>query len=119
LVLVVSPEGGEEGFPVTVERVHKFITDRGGTIHNVDAWGRRRLAYQIRRYNEGYYNITHFGIEPQEIRQLEASLDLADDVLRHLVVRLDELPPPAPVAAPAAVAAAPAEPTEPAEAAEE
>ncbi|HUF54882.1 MAG TPA: 30S ribosomal protein S6 [Dehalococcoidia bacterium] len=107
LVLVVSPEGGEEGFPATVERVHNFITGRGGAINNVDAWGRRRLAYQINRYSEGYYNITHFAIDPQEVRVLEGSLDLADDILRHLIVRLDELPVPveaAPVQAEATAA---------------
>jgi small subunit ribosomal protein S6 len=92
LVLVVSPEGGEEGFPATVERVHQFIQDRGGAIKNVDQWGRRRLAYPLQRFTEGYYNITQFSIDPQEIRALEGSLDLAEDVLRHLVVRMDEQP---------------------------
>jgi small subunit ribosomal protein S6 len=99
LVLVISPEGGEEGFPATVERIHTQIQERGGKISNVDDWGRRRLAYQINRYSEGYYNITHFAIDPQEVRGLENSLDLADDVLRHLVVRLEELPVPAEAAA--------------------
>ncbi|MEX0683296.1 MAG: 30S ribosomal protein S6 [Dehalococcoidia bacterium] len=90
LVLVVSPDGGEENFPNTVERVHTFIKDRGGEIKNVDQWGRRRLAYPVQRFTEGYYNITHFAFDPQQVRALEGSLDLAEDVLRHLVVRIDE-----------------------------
>lgn len=96
LVLVVSPDGGEENFPSTVERVHQFIKDRGGEIKNVDQWGRRRLAYPVQRFTEGYYNITHFAFEPQQVRALEGSLELAEDVLRHLVVRIDEakMPPP-------------------------
>ena len=90
LVLVVSPEGGEEGFPATVDRVHGFISEHGGEVKNVDQWGRRRLAYPVNRFTEGYYNITQFTLSPQDVRDLEGSLDLAEDVLRHLVVRLEE-----------------------------
>ncbi len=96
LVLLVSPDVGDEGFPATVERVSKFIQDRGGEIKNVDQWGRRRLAYQIRRFNEGFYAVTIFSLEPNEVRSLEGNLDLAEDILRHLVVRHEEAPPPAP-----------------------
>jgi len=95
LVVVVSPENGDDGFPVTVERITNAIRERGCEIANVEEWGRRRMAYPIRRYLDGYYVIFHFSGEPSAIRPLESSLDLADDVLRHLVVRLDE-PAPAP-----------------------
>jgi len=91
LVMVVDPEVGDEGLPGTVERVHGFIQERGGEIKNVDQWGRRRLAYPIRRRQEAYYVITHFSLEPQAIRALEGSLDLAEDVLRHLVTRIEEV----------------------------
>jgi small subunit ribosomal protein S6 len=102
LVLVVSPDAGDDGFPATVERVSNFITERGGEIKNVDQWGRRRLAYPIRRFHDGYYAVAHFSADPPVLRPLEASLELAEDILRHLVVRLDELPAPVAVAAPAA-----------------
>ncbi len=108
LVLVVSPEAGEEGFPATVDRVHGLIKERGGEVKNVDRWGRRRLAYPLNRFTEGYYSITQFTLDPQDVREIEGSLDLAEDVLRHLVVRMDEpivvrpeLDPDAPVEAPA------------------
>ncbi|HEV8573359.1 MAG TPA: 30S ribosomal protein S6 [Dehalococcoidia bacterium] len=91
LVLVVSPDVGDEGFPATVERVSKFINERGGAVKDVDQWGRRRLAYPIRRFTEGFYAVTHFSLEPTEVRALEGNLDLAEDVLRHLVVRQDEV----------------------------
>jgi small subunit ribosomal protein S6 len=91
LVLVVDPEVGDDGLPAVVERVNNFIVERGGSINNVDQWGKRRLAYPIKRHNEGYYVITHFGIDPQAIRALEGSLDLAEDVLRHLVTRIEEV----------------------------
>ena len=93
LVVVLSPEVGDEGFPVTIERISTVIQGNGGEIKNVDAWGRRRLAYPIRRHLDGYYAVTHFAAEPQAIRPLEANLDLAEDVLRHLVVKVEEIKP--------------------------
>jgi small subunit ribosomal protein S6 len=96
LVLLVSPDVGDEGYLATVERVSKFIQERGGQVKDVDQWGRRRLAYPIRRFNEGFYAVTHFGLEPTELRALESNLGLAEDVLRHLVVRQEEAPLPAP-----------------------
>ena len=91
LVVVVSPEVGDEGFPVTVARVSQFIRDRGGEVKNVDEWGRRRLAYPIQRHTEAFYAVTQFSAEPQAVRPLESSLDLAEDVLRHLVVKIEEV----------------------------
>ena len=91
LVLVVSPEVGDEGFPATVDRVSKFIKDRGGEIKNMDQWGRRRLAYPIRRQTEGFYAVAQISLDPQAVRPLEGSLDLAEDVLRHLVVKVEEV----------------------------
>ena len=115
LVVIVNPVVGDEGFPTTVERINNFIKDRGAEIKNVDHWGRRRLAYPIRRNLDGYYAVTYFSAEPQMIRPIEANLDLAEDILRHLVVKLDDdyAPPPPrapraePVTAPISEAAEP------------
>jgi small subunit ribosomal protein S6 len=88
-VVVLSPTVGEEGYPATIERISGVIQGNGGEIKNVDQWGRRRLAYPIKRNLEGYYAVTKFAAEPTAIRSLEANLDLAEDVLRHLVIKLD------------------------------
>lgn len=93
LVVVLSPDVGDDGFPSTVERITGFIQGNGGEIKNVDTWGKRRLAYPIRRHLDGYYAVTHFSADPQTIRPLEANLDLAEDVLRHLVVKMEEVKP--------------------------
>jgi len=89
-VVVLSPEVGDDGFSSSVERISTFIQGNGGAIKNVDSWGKRRLAYPIRRHLDAYYAVTHFSAEPQAIRPLETNLDLAEDVLRHLVVRVEE-----------------------------
>jgi len=90
LVLVLSPELREEEVPATVEKVKQFIVDRGGQINQVDIWGRRKLAYPIKHHLEGYYVVTQFQIEPQAVASVEANLRLTEEVLRHLVVRVEE-----------------------------
>lgn len=91
LVMVVSPEGGEEGFTAAVDRTQQFIQDKGGQMLEVDLWGRRRLAYTIHRFTEGFYAVARFSLDPQQVRALESNLDLAEDVLRRLVVKLEEV----------------------------
>ena len=76
--------------PATVDRVSGFIQERGGEVTQVDQWGKRRLAYPIRSQLEAYYVVTQFKLEPQAVRALEGNLELAEDVMRHLVVRLEE-----------------------------
>jgi len=87
LVMVVSPEVADEAVSATVERVHQFIQERGGEIKRVDVWGRRRLAYPIRQFLEGHYVVSQFRLDPQAVMALEGNLQLAEDVIRHLVVR--------------------------------
>jgi len=90
LVLIINPEILEEDLPTAIEKVSQFITGRGGEVANVNRWGRRKLAYPIQRHMEGNYVVTQFRLDPDQIAGLEASLGLAEEVIRHLVVRTDE-----------------------------
>lgn len=90
LVVIFSPEVADEDVPAALEKMSQLITDRGGTITEVNQWGRRKLAYPIQRFLEGNYVLTQFKIEPKMTAELEASLRLAEDVLRHLLVRLGD-----------------------------
>jgi small subunit ribosomal protein S6 len=90
LVLIVNPEIPEEDVPSAIDKVSQFITSRGGEVANVNRWGRRKLAYSIQRHVEGNYVVTQFRLDPNQIAGLEASLGLAEEVIRHLVVRTDE-----------------------------
>ncbi|OGO06117.1 MAG: 30S ribosomal protein S6 [Chloroflexi bacterium RBG_13_54_9] len=87
LVMIVSPEIADEDVPAAIERVSQFITGRGGTVVEVDQWGRRRLAYPIRHFNEGIYVLTQFRLEPRLAAELEANLQISEEILRHLLVR--------------------------------
>ncbi len=106
-MLVVSPQVDDEGLAATLDRVNRYVSDRGGSVVRQEQWGRlRRLAYPIRNFNEGNYVLTHLEMDPQDTRELEASLHLTEEVLRHLLIRIDSIPPaPAPRAEPAAAPA--------------
>jgi len=90
LVLIIDPEILEEDVPTAIEKVSQFITGRGGEVAGVNRWGRRKLAYPIQRHLEGNYVVTQFRLDPDHVAGLEASLGLAEEVIRHLVVRTDE-----------------------------
>jgi small subunit ribosomal protein S6 len=90
LVVIISPEVTDEDVPAALEKMSQFITDRGGTITEVNQWGRRKLAYPIKQFLEGNYVLTQFKIEPKMTADLEASLRLAEEFLRHLLVRLGD-----------------------------
>lgn len=89
MVMVVSPEQGEEGFAAALDRVTQLIQEKGGEVRSVDRWGKRRLAYPIKRFNEGFYAVMQFGLDPEAVRALEGSLELAEEIIRYLVVRLE------------------------------
>ncbi len=87
LAMVLSPEVDEAGVTGITDRVSQFITQRGGTVGNLDKWGVRKLAYPLQRFREGNYLRTEFTVEAQAVKELEASLKLWSEVLRYLLVK--------------------------------
>ena len=90
LVVVLSPDLQEDSVPGGIEKVHQAITSRGGQIDDVNNWGRRRLAYPIKRHLEGTYVVTQMKLDPTQVVDLENNLRISEDVIRHLVIRTDE-----------------------------
>ena len=80
----------EETIRAAVDRFAAFIRDRGGDPGKVDRWGKRRFAYELRHRWEGYYVLLEFtaGVEVEE--ELHRMLSLADEVVRHKVIRIPE-----------------------------
>jgi len=87
MVLVISPAITDENLPGTIEKVNQFITGKGGDITEVAPWGKRKLAYPIKRFVEGHYVMTRFKSDAKIVKELDASLKLSEEVLRHLIVR--------------------------------
>ena len=88
LVLVISPEVAEEEFEATIDNVSRFITGKGGTISDIERWGKRRLAYPIIHFVEGSYVLARFKLRPAFGKELEANLRISEEVLRHLLIRV-------------------------------
>jgi small subunit ribosomal protein S6 len=88
LVVIISPEVVEEKFDATIDSVSQFITEKGGTISNVERRGKKRLAYPIEHFTEGSYVLIRFRLKPTLSKELEANLQISEVVLRHLLVKL-------------------------------
>ena len=91
LTVVISPSVADDEVTATLEKkVSQLITERGGSITEVKPWGRKKLAYPIKNHNEGNYVLTIFKMDPNLTAELESSLELSEEILRHLLVRLSD-----------------------------
>ena len=90
LVMILSPEATESEAAQTVKRISDIISEGGGSISQQENWGIRRLAYPIQRFIEGNYFITRCQMEAQAAAELDQTLNAAQDVMRHLVFRLEK-----------------------------
>ena len=124
-LMMVVPQTDDEGLSATLERVNNDIGERGGTVVRQERWGGlRRLAYPINNHNEGSYVLTHLELDPERAGELEANLRVSENILRHLLLRIDSIPearvtPVQEAPAPAAEAAAEAVPADASATAEE
>ena len=91
--MVVSPRLDDEAVDATVARVNDYVNNHGGNIIDQSRWGRlRKLAYPINNFREGNYILTHLEIEPDSTKDLESSLIISEDILRHLLLSVDSIP---------------------------
>lgn len=90
-VMVIFDPGLEEDvIRATVDRIADLVRGRGGSVGRVDQWGKRRLAYELKHRTDGYYVLIEIGIEPETVTELDRMLFLADEVIRHKVVRVPD-----------------------------
>ena len=90
LALIVNAKIEDEERAAVVEKAKEYITRIGGTITNVDEWGKKRLAYEIQKMREGFYYFIQFDAQADCPGQLENSVRIMDNVLRFLCVKQDE-----------------------------
>ena len=91
--LAVMEAGGAEA---SVQNLTTHVEARGGKVVKIDHWGRRRMAYPIGRAIDGDYIVSRVEVEPGSVTALEAAMRIDERIIRHLVVRADELPVPPP-----------------------
>ncbi len=90
LVYVVAPDGGEDAVNALHTEVEEIVTSVGGRIEKTDNWGSRRLAYEIGKHREGTYVVELIEGPGEVVNELDRKLKVRDNLLRHLVVRVDE-----------------------------
>jgi small subunit ribosomal protein S6 len=89
-MFILPAEADEAMVSTAVDRVTKIIEPTGGTIGNVDRWGRRRFAFEIADQHEGYYVVLRFRADPSTQPELERVLNIADEVIRHKILVLPD-----------------------------
>jgi small subunit ribosomal protein S6 len=89
VVFIVRPDLDDDGYNAVVEKVKELLTGDGGEVTNVDKWGRRNLAYPVRKFTEGLYVLVHAQLAPAQIGELDRELRLNEQIIRHLIVRMD------------------------------
>jgi small subunit ribosomal protein S6 len=89
-LFIVRPDATDEEVDPLIEQLKGIVTHAGGTIDKADKWGIRKLAYRVAKYNEGQYVLLQFSANPDSVKEIERRLRVADLVLKHLTVRIDE-----------------------------
>ncbi len=87
LMVILDPETEERSVGTTMERFLAVIKKDGGTVDNVDIWGRRRLAYDIKKKSEGIYTVVNFTAEPATAQELDRQLNLNESIMRTKLLR--------------------------------
>lgn len=90
LAVVVSAKIEDEERAQVVEKCKALVERFGGTITEVDEWGKKRLAYEIQKMKEGFYYFIRFDAESTAPVEIESRVRIMDNVIRYLVVRQDE-----------------------------
>ncbi len=87
LAVVVNAKIEDEARLATIEKVKEYITRFGGTITNVDDWGKKRLAYEIQKMREGFYYFIQFDAEATAPAEIERHVRIMENVIRYLCVK--------------------------------
>jgi small subunit ribosomal protein S6 len=90
-MLIMRPNLDDEAREAVLEKIRGILTTEGGTVDSEEAWGKRRLAYEIDHTEEGDYQVVLFHANTATVAELDRVLNITDQVLRFMVVRRDDL----------------------------
>lgn len=90
IMVIMDPGLEEEAIRSVLDRASQTLRSAGGEVHKVDRWGKRRFAYEVKHRSEGYYAVIDAHAEPAGVSEVDRMLGLADQVIRHKVVRLPD-----------------------------
>jgi len=90
LVAIISPEIDQEGVSRIVDKVTQSINSRGGAVEEIKDWGRRKLAYPVKKFMEADYILARFKLMPASVKELKREISASGDILRYLVVKVGD-----------------------------
>ena len=90
VMFILRPDLDEEATAAAIDRIAGVVTGQGGRVEKVDRWGKRKLAYEIKGYQDGFYSVMEFEGTPDVVAELDRVLRISDEVIRGLIVRRDE-----------------------------
>ena len=90
LMYLCPPTADEERLGAVSQRLQQAITTLGGKVEKAAPYAKRRLAYEVAHHRDGQYGVVEFSLPPAQARELERTIRLTEDILRHIVVRRDE-----------------------------
>jgi len=86
MVVIIHPDLDDEAINTALDRIKGWITESKGEVVKVDNWGKKRLAYQIQKQDEGIYYLMDLSLVPTSIAELERNLSILEPVMRHMIV---------------------------------
>ena len=89
VMFIVKP-AEDEAINTVVAKFENLIKSNGGTVEKVDRWGKRRLAYEVKDFMEGYYVLVNFSAEPKAIAELDRVMKITDELLKHMIIKEEE-----------------------------
>lgn len=90
IMTIHRAELSEDDIDAKINEIEAFLANQGASVSSKDLWGKRRFAYEINHMSEGYYSVVTFEAGTEAVDSLDRVLGLADDVVRHKIVRLSE-----------------------------
>ncbi len=89
VMVIFDPDTEERSVQPTLEQYLKVVTKGGGSVDNVDIWGRRRLAYEIQKKSEGIYAVINLTAQPDDVKELDRQFKINESIMRVKVIRPD------------------------------
>lgn len=90
VMYIIRPNIEDEAKKALVERFNGVLTDNGAEIANVKEWGKRRLAYEINDFRDGYYMILNVMSNSEAVKEFDRLAKISEDIIRHIVIREEE-----------------------------
>jgi small subunit ribosomal protein S6 len=90
ITFIVHPDLDPDAFKQLTEQVQSWVKENGGTVEKADIWGKKKLAYQVKKQTEGQYVLLHVSMAPAGTSQLERQFRLQESVMRFMIVAVDE-----------------------------